>query len=188
MDDSSKVGRHARAVLAAAKAFHTEAAGVRAEPDRLLALAAAKFQAVRDSLVAEQLRAMPVDKLRDTKANLRLSTLKATGAAAERVKLPEGVLSPAEAAKKVGEKVTVQYVVASVGGQTNMYLNSEKDYRSKDNFAVVLSPKARMGKWEKATAATFTGKTVRATGTVRLNREAPQLEIADEKDVEIVEK
>jgi len=119
---------------------------------------------------------------------VRLSTLKATGAAAERVKLPEGVLSPAEAAKRVGEKVTVQYVVASVGGQTNMYLNSEKDFRSKDNFAVVLSPKVRTGKWERATAATFVGKTVRATGTVKLNKDAPQLEVTDETQIEIVGK
>src|SRR5205823_6515744 len=107
---------------------------------------------------------------------VRLSTLRAAAAAAERPKLPEGVLTPAEAARKVGEKVTVQYAVASVGGQTNMYLNSEKDFRGKDNFAVVLGPKARTGKWEKATAATFVGKTVRATGTVRLNKDAPQLE------------
>ena len=120
---------------------------------------------------------------------VRLSTLKGTGAAvAERPKLPGGVLTPAEAAKRVGEKVTVQFLVASVGGQTNMYLNSDKDYRGKDNFAVVLSPKVRTGKWEKATAATFVGKTVRATGTVRLNKDAPQLEVADEKDIEIVEK
>jgi hypothetical protein len=79
VDDSSKVGGHARAVLAAAKAFRAEAAGVRAEPDRLLALAAEQYRVVRDALVADQLRAMPVDKLRDTQANLRLSTLKAAG-------------------------------------------------------------------------------------------------------------
>jgi alkaline phosphatase D len=121
---------------------------------------------------------------------VRLSTLRGTGAAvaAERPKLPEGVLTPAEAAKKVGEKVTVQYAVASAGGQVNTYLNSEKDFRSKDNFAVVLTPKGRTGKWEKATAATFVGQTVRATGTVRLNRDAPQLEVTDEKQLEIVEK
>jgi alkaline phosphatase D len=116
---------------------------------------------------------------------VRLGTLRAA-AAAERPPLPEGVLTPAEAARKAGEKVTVQYAVASVGGQTNLYLNSEKDFRSKDNFAVVLPPKARTGMWEKVTAATFVGKTVRATGTVKLNKDAPQLEVADEKQIEIV--
>ncbi|MFD9697450.1 DEAD/DEAH box helicase [Lentzea sp. NPDC059081] len=79
MDDSSKVGRPARAVLAAADAFRAEVAGVRAEPERLLALASAQYRAVRAALVAERLRAMPVEKLRDTTANLRLSTLKDAG-------------------------------------------------------------------------------------------------------------
>ena len=51
----------------------------------------------------------------------------------------------------------------------------------------VLPPDARKGKWAKATADTFTGKTVRATGTIKLNKDAPQLEIADEKDLEVVE-
>ena len=64
--------------------------------------------------------------------------------------LPDGVLTPAEAAKKKeGEKVTVQFTVASVGGKANLYLNTEKDFRAKDNFAVVLPPKVQTGKWEK---------------------------------------
>lgn len=119
---------------------------------------------------------------------VRLSTLKGTGPVAVRPKLPAGVLSPAEAAKKEGEKVTVQYTVGSVGGKANLYLNSEKDFRAKTNFAVVLTPKVQTGKWEKAGAETFTGKTIRATGTIKLNKESPQLEIADTKDLEIVEK
>lgn len=121
---------------------------------------------------------------------VRLSTLKGTGSGTATVpmNLPEGVLSPAEAAKKVGEKVTVQYAVASVGGKANLYLNSNKDFRAKDNFAVALSVKAQTGVWEKAGPATFVGKTIKATGTVKLNKDSPQLEIADPKDLEIVEK
>lgn len=121
---------------------------------------------------------------------VRLSTLKGSGSGVGVVpmNLPEGVISPADAAKKVGEKVTVQYTVASVGGKANLYLNTNKDFRAKDNFAVVLTPKAQTGKWEKAGADTFVGKTIRATGTVRLNKDAPQVEIADPKDLEIVEK
>ena len=46
----------------------------------------------------------------------------------------------------------------------------------------------RKGKWQAANADTFAGKTVRATGTIRLNKDASQLEIADEKDLEIVGK
>jgi alkaline phosphatase D len=116
---------------------------------------------------------------------VRLSTLR--GTLAEQPKLPAGVLNPAEAARKVGEKVTVQFAVGSAGGQTNLYLNSEKDYRARGNFAIVLTPDARKGKWARAAADTFTGKTVRATGTVKLNKDAPQLEIADEKDLEVAE-
>ena len=102
-------------------------------------------------------------------------------------KLPEGVLSPAEAAKKVGEKVIVQYTVASTGGQVNLYLNSEKDFKSKDNFAVVLTPKGKTGKWEKTTGDTFKGKTIRVTGMVKLFKNSPQLDVSDEKQLEVVD-
>jgi alkaline phosphatase D len=119
---------------------------------------------------------------------VRLSTLKGTGVATVPSKLPEGVLSPADAAKKVGERVTVQFVVQSVGGKTNLYLNSDKDFRAKDNFAIVLAPKAQTGQWEKAGPETFVGKTVRATGTVRLNKDSPQLVIDDAKDLVLIEK
>ena len=122
---------------------------------------------------------------------VRLSTLKGSGAAVAKVdrpKLPEGVLSPAEAAKKVGELVTVQYAVASTGGQVNLYLNSDANFKSKDNFTVVLTPKGKTGKWDKATGDTFKGKTIRVTGTVKLYKDSPQLDVTDEKQLEVVEK
>ena len=118
---------------------------------------------------------------------VRLSTLKGRGPVVAE-KLPEGVLSPVQAVKKIGEKVTVQFTVQSVGGKANLYLNSEKDFRAKDNFAVVLPMKAQTGAWAKAGPATFTGKTIRATGTMKLNKDNPQLEIAEAKDLEVVEK
>ncbi|MCI0702073.1 MAG: alkaline phosphatase family protein, partial [Planctomycetia bacterium] len=77
---------------------------------------------------------------------VRLSTLKGTKPAA---KLPDGVLSPDDAAKKVGEKVTVQFVVQSAGGKANLYLNSRKNFQAKDNFAVILPPKLQVGAWAK---------------------------------------
>lgn len=119
---------------------------------------------------------------------VRLSLLKAPTETAVRPKLPAGVLTPAEAARKAGQKVTVQFVVASTGGQTNLYLNSEKNYRSKDNFAVVLTPKGKAGKWEAATGARFAGKTIRATGTVKLSKGSPQLDVTDAAQLELVEK
>jgi DNA/RNA endonuclease YhcR with UshA esterase domain len=81
----------------------------------------------------------------------------------------------------------VQYTVASTGGQVNLYLNSEKDFRGKDNFAIVLTPKGKTGKWEKATGDTFKGKIIRATGAVKLFKNSPQLDVTDEKQLEIVE-
>jgi alkaline phosphatase D len=125
-------------------------------------------------------------------AKVRLSRLK-PGAGPVAVepapmKLPDGVISPADAAKKVGQKVTVQYTVLSTGGQANLYLNSDKNFRAKENFAVVLTPKAKTGKWEKAAGDTFNGKIIRATGTVKSNKDAPQIDITDEKQLEIVEK
>jgi alkaline phosphatase D len=97
------------------------------------------------------------------------------------------VLSPADAAKKAGEKVTVQYAVKSVGGKVNLYINSLADFRAKDNFAVVLPMKLQTGAWEKAGPDTFVGKTIRATGTVTVNKQGQaQLELADEKALELV--
>ena len=119
---------------------------------------------------------------------VRLSTLKPTGVAAgPRPKLPDGVLTPAEAAAKAGQKLTVQFTVASTGGMTNLYLNSARDFRAKDNFAVALSMKAQTGAWAKIGADTFVGKTIRATGKVEMTKQGGiQLEITEEKALEIV--
>jgi hypothetical protein len=118
---------------------------------------------------------------------LHLSTLKGRPPLVAQ-KLPAGVLTPAEAAKKVGKTVTVQFDVQSAGGKTNLYLNTEKDYRAEGNFAAVLTPTAQTGKWAKAAPDTFVGKTIRATGTIKLNKDNPQLEVTEEKGLVIVGK
>lgn len=119
---------------------------------------------------------------------VRLSTLKpGVVAGGPRPQLPEGVLTPAEAAAKAGQKVTVQYVVASTGGQTNLYLNSHRDFRAKDNFAVALTAAGKAGPWANATAATFTGKAIRATGTVQVVGGNARIEITDPAQLVLVE-
>ncbi len=120
---------------------------------------------------------------------VRLATLKPTGKAppAAQQKLPAGILTPAEAAVKVGQKVTVQYAVASTGGATNLYLNSARDFRAKDNFAVALTPQAKAGPWANATGATFQGKTIRATGTVQAVSGSARIEVTDPANLTIVE-
>ena len=118
---------------------------------------------------------------------VRLSTLKGRGAAVAGPKLPEGVLAPAEAAKKPGEAVKVQFTVQSVGGRTNLYLNSNKDFRAKNNFAVVVPAKAQTGKLAKADLEKLVGQTIRVSGKIELNKQGnAQLEVADEKAFEIV--
>jgi alkaline phosphatase D len=103
---------------------------------------------------------------------------------------PDGVLDPADALKKVGETVTVQFAVKSGRAVTKrLLLNSDADFRSDANFTVVLTGKALTeGKFKDATFDTFKGKTVRATGKVTEYQNRPQLQIDDETKIEIVEK
>lgn len=112
----------------------------------------------------------------------------------ESPKLPPGVLTPHEALKKVGEEVTVQLQVqAGRGFKERILLNSEKDFRSEKNLTVVVTAKALTGKWEKATFETFKDKTVRVKGKVtkftpKTGSDQIQIELSDEKQIEIVEK
>lgn len=103
---------------------------------------------------------------------------------------PEGVLSPAEAMKKVGEMVTVQFEVKSarlLGEGKRFFLNSEANNRDEKNFTIVLNAKARGDKWKDAKEATFKGKTVRVKGKVTEFMKKPQIEVDDETAIEIVE-
>jgi DNA/RNA endonuclease YhcR with UshA esterase domain len=67
-------------------------------------------------------------------------------------------------------------------------LNSETDFRSAANFTVVLTAAGMTGAFEGATYETaFQGKTIRATGKVVLFSGAPQIQIADAKQLVVVE-
>jgi len=140
-----------------------------------------------DPQILVQLRDVEGDALAGIKLRLSLLRRKNNDERKTTPSLPADVLSPDQAAQRVGERVTVQFVVRSVGGKTNIYLNSAVDFRDKDNFAVVLTPAAQTGPWSKATRETFLNKTIRATGTVRLNRNSPQLEVMDAQDLQLVE-
>jgi alkaline phosphatase D len=107
-----------------------------------------------------------------------------------KIPLPEGVITAEEAIKKVGMEVTVQMEVAAgraVSGGKRILLNSEKDFRSDKNLTVVLNEKGMTGKWEKATYDTFKSKTIRVKGKVTLYQDKPQIEVNEEKVLEIVE-
>ena len=51
-------------------------------------------------------------------------------------------LTPADAAKKLDQKVTVEFVVKSTGGKTAVYLNSEEDFKSDKNLTLFVPAKA----------------------------------------------
>jgi DNA/RNA endonuclease YhcR with UshA esterase domain len=105
---------------------------------------------------------------------------------------PPPPLTPAEAAKKVGEKVVVEMEVKSAGKGTDVYfLNSEADFKEAKNFTLFI-PKAAAEKFKEAKiedpAAHFKGKTVRATGTVTLYRDRPQIVIEEPAQLSLVKK
>jgi alkaline phosphatase D len=107
--------------------------------------------------------------------------------AAEPKALPEGVITAADAAKKVGEKVTVQFEVIATGSTKDnkrVFLNADKDR----NFTVVLSGKLLTeGKWKDKKPDDYKGKSVRVKGTVTEFNKKPQIVVEAEGDLELVE-
>lgn len=103
-------------------------------------------------------------------------------------KVGEGAITPTQALKKTGAKVTVEMRVQATGGtrEKRLYLNSRKNFKDEENFTIVLQPKFFTGKWENATGATFLNKIVRVTGTVSAFKDAPQILVDDPKQVEIL--
>ncbi len=104
--------------------------------------------------------------------------------------LPEGVISPEQALKgKVGEEVIIQFEV--LGGRLTsdkrrLFLNSEADYRDEKNFTVVMNSKSREGIYKDATGETFSGKVVRIKGKLSQFQNRIQIEVDDEKQVELI--
>ena len=100
-------------------------------------------------------------------------------------------LTTAEAAKKLNEKVTVEVMVKSTGGNTNCYLNSEEDYKDSKNFTVMI-PEGVLEKFKKAKIEDpktfYKGKTVHVTGTVTTNRDKPQIKVEDPEQIKVIEK
>ncbi len=104
---------------------------------------------------------------------------------------PPKPLTPAEAAKKVREKITVEMLVKSTGGNENCYLNSEADFMEDANFTIFI-PKDTKEKFKKLginnPAEHFDKKTIQATGTVILVEKKPRIAIIEPAQLKIVEK
>jgi DNA/RNA endonuclease YhcR with UshA esterase domain len=104
---------------------------------------------------------------------------------------PAKPLTPAEAAKKVDEKVSVEFEVKSTGGKNNRYLNSKEDYKDADNFTVFI-PKEALDKFKEAKiddpAAYYKGKIVRVAGTVVRYDDKPQIRVEDPALITVMDK
>jgi DNA/RNA endonuclease YhcR with UshA esterase domain len=105
----------------------------------------------------------------------------------------EKPLTPVEARKKVGEKVTVEMTVQTskdrLEKRGEIYLDAEADFRDAKNFAVVIT-RAGAAKLKAAgiddPAAHFKGKTIRATGTVKEVEKVPRIEIDEASQIRVV--
>ncbi|MEZ6139848.1 MAG: alkaline phosphatase D family protein [Zavarzinella sp.] len=145
----------------------------------------------KSRLISMQLR--DVDGEIAVKDKIKIDLLVPPGTIVKADPLPhtpgEGAISPRDARSSVGQEVVVEMKVQSAGqSATRMFLNSEKDFRDKLNFAVVLGKEAFTGTYEKATTATFQDQIIRVTGKVSTFRGEAQIVITDAKQLEILKK
>lgn len=100
-------------------------------------------------------------------------------------------ITPAEAAKKVTEKVTVAMLVKSTGGRGNCYLNSEEDFNLATNFTIFISKDVKE-KFKKAgidnPAEYYNKKTIEVTGKVILFEEKPRIPVTEPEQIKVIEK
>jgi DNA/RNA endonuclease YhcR with UshA esterase domain len=102
-------------------------------------------------------------------------------------------LTPVEARKRVGEKVTVEMTVRAskdrLEKRGEIYLDSEANFRDEKNFAVVIT-KAGAASLKEAgiadPAGHFLDKTIRATGTVKEVEKVPRIEVDEAKQIRLV--
>jgi hypothetical protein len=103
-------------------------------------------------------------------------------------------LSPVEARKKIGEKITVEMTVQTtkdrLENRGEIYLDAELDFKDEKNFAVVIT-KTGAAKLKEAgiddPAAHFKDKKIRASGVVKEVDQVPRIEIDDAKQIQIVQ-
>jgi DNA/RNA endonuclease YhcR with UshA esterase domain len=102
-------------------------------------------------------------------------------------------ISTDEAAKKVGEKVTLEMEVKSSGQsrQGMVFLNSMANRNDGKNFVIVIR-KESVDKLKKVLSAEpkdhYSRKTIRVTGTVSEFMNRPQIEVTAPDQITIVEK
>jgi alkaline phosphatase D len=127
--------------------------------------------------------------------SLKPSAAVASGAAPSTPSPTPGTVNPTDAAKMVGQKVTLEMKVNSTGQATNasrLFLNSSASFRDSANFTVVLDMRAVGDKLKAAGVddpmAHYRNKTVRVTGTVSVFNDRPQIVVEDAGQIAVVEK
>lgn len=99
-----------------------------------------------------------------------------------------GAIGPREASKKMGERLTVEFEIASTGQSRDkgrIFLNSMGDYRDPANFTIVIQAQAFEESWKTVGLETYrkelVGKKIRATGVISEFQGKAQMEIDDPK-------
>ena len=107
---------------------------------------------------------------------------------AKEAPLSQGAVGPGEASKKMGERLTVEFEIASTGqsrDKARIFLNSHSDYRDPTNFTVVLQAQAFENSWKTLGLENYrkelVGKKIRATGTISEFQGKAQMELDDSK-------
>ena len=84
---------------------------------------------------------------------------------------------------KIGEIMTLDFKIASTGGNPRFYLNSEKDFQNRENISVVIFDAKK--KLERLGLNTeLIGKRIRVTGEIVLNGSWVNLELKDQSQIE----
>jgi hypothetical protein len=107
----------------------------------------------------------------------------------------EKPLSPADAIKRLNEKVVVEMLVKAsknrLENRGEIYLDSEEDFRDPKNLGVVIN-RAGAAKFKEVgiddPAEHFKDKTIRVTGVVIKEDERFRLIVEDPKQIQLVEK
>jgi hypothetical protein len=116
------------------------------------------------------------------------------GAACAAMADKEKPLTPIEARKKVGEKITVEMTVRAAKDRLDkrgeIYLDAETNFRDEKNFAVVVT-KTGAASLKKAgigdPAEHFKDKKIRATGKVKEVDRILRIEIDDATQIKVID-
>jgi alkaline phosphatase D len=146
-----------------------------------------------DPLLSLQIRDEPGDIMIQQKlplSALQPGFLSSGNSPGELAQLEDGTkLSGPEIKSRLDAKVTVVMKAHATGGSGKLiFLNSHEDFRSNENFTVVLDARAQES-LKKAgiddPRSHFLGKTVVVRGTLSLFRDRPQIMVSDAAQIEV---